>query len=104
MSTLPGYSVECVLKALILNSTPTKDQEDVEAEFRGQRAHCFEWLRLRYYRTGAPQLPVDVSASLTFVSSWETSIRYKAGMGVPDDSARFLTDVQKIVEWADNRI
>ncbi len=101
---LAGYSVECALKALILNSAPNKDQESIEAEFRGQRAHRFEWLRLRYNQTGAPQLPVDISESLTFVSSWETSIRYKPGMGEPKNASRFLSDVQKIVEWANNRI
>lgn len=36
---LAGYAVECMLKALILNSTPEKEHDSIEAEFRGQRAH-----------------------------------------------------------------
>ena len=44
---LAGYAVECMLKTLILNSLPEKDHETVEAEFRGQRAHQYEWLRNR---------------------------------------------------------
>lgn len=101
---LAGYSVECMLKALILNSMPEKEHETVEAEFRGQRAHQYEWLRHRYAQTNAPGLPVGISQSLAFVSTWETSLRYQPGLGEPEDAARFLREVKGILEWADNRI
>lgn len=101
---LAGYSVECVLKALILNSIPPRRQKEVEAEFRGQRAHRFEWLRHRYSEVGAPSLPKEINDALLYVSSWETSLRYKPGIGEPSDSSRFLSDVKKIVAWADSRI
>ena len=57
---LAGYAVECMLKTLILEATPEKDHATVEAEFRGQRAHHYEWLRQRYVQTHAPGLPADI--------------------------------------------
>ena len=101
---LAGYAVECMLKALILNSITQKDQETIETEFRGQRAHQYEWLRHRYAQTNAPLLPAPISESLTFVSTWETSLRYQPGLGDPKDATRFIKEVKKILDWADNRI
>ncbi len=101
---LAGYAVECMLKALILNSIPESGQEEVEAEFRGQRAHEYEWLRYRYAQTSPPGIPAAISASLAFVSTWDTSLRYKPGLGEPRDASRFLEEVKLILDWADNRI
>ena len=101
---LAGYAVECMLKALILNSLPAKDHESVEAEFRGQRAHQYEWLRLRYAQTNAPGLPAEISRSLAFVSTWETSLRYTPGLGDRQDALRFLAESRKILDWADKRL
>jgi len=101
---LAGYAVECILKSLILNSLPPKEHSAVESEFRGQRAHQYEWRRNRYAQTNAPSLPGDVSKALTFVSTWETSLRYKPGLGEPDDAIRFLNDVKHILDWADSRV
>jgi hypothetical protein len=101
---LAGYAVECMLKSLILDATPEQNHEEVEAEFRGQRAHQYEWLRDRYAQTNAPGLPSKVNESLVFVSTWETTLRYKPGMGNPRDADRFLTEVASILEWADSRI
>lgn len=101
---LAGYAVECMLKALILNSLPDKEHEIVESEFRGQRAHQFEWLRLRYAQTNAPGLPAAVSESLAIVSTWDTELRYRPGLGEPKDASRFLQEVKVILEWGDNRL
>jgi hypothetical protein len=101
---LAGYAVECMLKTLILNATPEQNHEEVEMEFRGQRAHQYEWLRYRYAQTNAPGLPPETNASLVFVSTWETSLRYKPGMGDPKDADRFLAEVTSILQWGDGRI
>jgi hypothetical protein len=101
---LAGYAVECAFKALILNATPKNQHQTVEGEFRGQRAHSFEWLRLRYSQTGAAQIPPNVNNSLVFVNSWETSIRYEPGKGEPDNAKRFLKEVNVFIEWANNRV
>ena len=72
---LAGYAVECMLKTLILEATPERDHAVVEAEFRGQSAHDYEWLRHRYVQTDAPGWSVDISQALAFVRTWETSLR-----------------------------
>jgi hypothetical protein len=101
---LAGYAVECMLKTLILDSTPEKDHAAVEAEFRGQRAHQYEWLRDRYAATKAPSLPAEVGQSLAFVRTWETALRYTPGLGDRRDAERFLAEARKILSWADSRI
>lgn len=101
---LAGYSVECMLKALILNATPEQKHEEVELEFRVQRAHDYEWLRNRYAQTKAPGFPRETNDSLVFVSTWETTLRYTPGMGDPDDASRFLDAVRSILRWGDSRM
>jgi len=101
---LPGYAIECILKTLILEATPEKDHAVVEAEFRGERAHDYEWLRHRYRQTHAPAWPTDISQALTFVGTWETALRYTPGVGDRQDAARFLAEARKIIAWADSRL
>ncbi len=101
---LAGYAVECMLKTLILDTTPEREHASVEAEFRGQRAHQYEWLRNRYAQTNAPGLPSEIGQSLAFVRTWETSLRYTPGLGNRQDASRFLAEARKIVEWADSRM
>ena len=100
---LAGYAIECILKTLILEATPEKDHAVVEAEFRGQRAHDYEWLRHRYRQTHAPAWPTDISQALTFVGTWETALRYTSGVRDRHDAARFLAEARKIIAWADSR-
>lgn len=101
---LAGYAVECMLKVLIFEATPEKEHEGVEAEFHGQRAHQYEWLRNRYAQTNAPGFPAEIAQSLAFVRTWETSLRYIPGLGHRADAARFLAEARKIMDWADRRI
>jgi hypothetical protein len=78
---LAGYAIECIRKTLILEATPEKDHTVVETEFRGPRAHDYEWLRHRYRQTHAPEWSTDISQALTFVGTWETALRYTPGVG-----------------------
>jgi hypothetical protein len=93
-----------MLKVLILNAAPEKEQETVEAEFHGQRGHQFEWLRKRYVQLNSRGLPGDINRSLVLVSTWDSSLRYKPGLGDPGDASRFLREVENILQWADSRV
>lgn len=42
---LAGYSVECMLKALILSSEVSSRHPATLESFRGAKAHHFEWLK-----------------------------------------------------------
>src|SRR5581483_3852365 len=68
---LTGYAVECILKALLLTSTPAGERPEVLATFRGAVAHNIDWLRDRLVqRIG--RLPVNENRHLSLVSSWST--------------------------------
>jgi hypothetical protein len=101
---LAGYSVECILKTLILDAIPKNQHESVASKFRGQDAHNYDSLRHRYSQTNSPPLPRAIQNSLLFVSTWNTSLRYQPGRGNSGDADRFLREVKAIMDWADNRI
>lgn len=57
---LAGYSVECILKALIVATVPRAQEGEILATFRGGRAHDYDWLRRLYAERGGPGLPPDL--------------------------------------------
>ena len=57
---LAGYSVECMLKALILSAVPQAQEAALLARFRGARAHDYEWLLELYAEQGGARLPASV--------------------------------------------
>jgi hypothetical protein len=100
---LTGYAVECILKALLVISTPAGARAGVLAEFRGAVAHNIDWLRGRLIqRIG--RLPVGENRHVSLVSSWATDLRYEPGPGDPEDAEAFLTAAQSILAWADGRM
>jgi HEPN domain-containing protein len=102
---LAGYAVECILKSLILSSTPVSKHRAVLAEeFRGARAHSIVWLRERLRETGAASFPPEISRDLTFVSTWSVDLRYTPGIGDPEDAEQFVQAVERIVKFADGRL
>lgn len=57
---LAGYSVECMLKALILESVPDRQEPLILAQFRGQQAHNPGWLLRLYKKTISASVPANV--------------------------------------------
>lgn len=101
---LAGYSVECMLKALILESVPENQEMGVLGQFRGQHAHEPEWL-FRLYRRGANvQPPVSLIPHLARVNTWSTSMRYLPGTLDEGDAERFIDSVQQVVVWVEGRL
>jgi HEPN domain-containing protein len=49
---LAGYSVECMLKALILSAVPQTHEEELLGMLHGVRAHDYEWLLHLYAEKG----------------------------------------------------
>jgi len=100
---LTGYAIECILKALLLMSTPAGDRAEVLATFRGAVAHNIDWLRERVIqRIG--RLPVGENRYLSLVSSWSTDMRYEPGPGDPEDAESFLAAARSILAWANGRM
>jgi HEPN domain len=100
---LAGYGVECILKALILDSLAAKPKAEILKEFRGQRAHNFDWLRNQYRNAGGPPFPRQITEAFLLVTDWSTDLRYMAGVRDPDDVAAFLSATEAIIKWADER-
>ena len=101
---LAGYCVECMLKALVLSSTPLKQRVRIAATFRGAKAHDFDWLKGVYLKRGGPPFPSLVSKAFVLVNTWATELRYKAGTYKYRDAVAFLKSVDEIVRWADGRM
>jgi hypothetical protein len=100
---LSGYAVECILKALLLTTTPTRERAAVLATFRGAIAHNIHWLREKLTQRGV-KFPVAEARHLTYVSSWSTDLRYKPGPGDAEDAEAFLAATHAVLAWAKGRM
>ena len=54
---LAGYSVECMLKALILSAVLQAQEAELLRMFHGARAHDYEWLLHLYVEKGGARMP-----------------------------------------------
>ena len=100
---LAGYAVECVLKALLLANIPRGRQRRFLQEFRGTRAHDFDWLRQQLQARGV-QLPQTLRKEFTRVNTWSTDLRYNPGTTRYDRGEAFLTAAAAVIEWVKGRL
>ncbi len=101
---LAGYSVECILKALIFSVVITAQTEAVLGSFRGARAHEYNWLRDQYRLRGGASFPGQVNRDFTLVDVWSTNLRYELAAFRKPEAEEFLESVDRIIEWAEGRI
>jgi hypothetical protein len=103
---LAGYSVECMLKALILSAVPTSKRLAAVNQFRkdGSKAHDLIWLKNEFLkRRGAP-FPATIQSALTFMSTWSVHLRYSPKILTPRFADRFLQSARLFVTFADMRL
>jgi HEPN domain-containing protein len=101
---LAGYTVECLLKALLLEGAAPGLRKQLLDEFRGSRAHSIEWLLVLYRQHVRANIPRDVSRHLRQVSSWSTELRYATVLEEQGDADAFVESVLAIIRWADGRM
>jgi hypothetical protein len=101
---LAGYSIECMLKALILSSLPAAQEEAALASFRGSRAHDYVWLREVYSERSGIRLPPEIRRIFALVSDWSTDLRYEPRSFKPNEIDEFLRGASEIFHWADGRL
>ncbi|MBS0209017.1 MAG: hypothetical protein JSS27_08700 [Planctomycetes bacterium] len=101
---LLGYSVECILKSLILNSVPNAKQEKLERSFRGAQGHDFTWLKRLYVRVSGRPIPASILADFTGVEEWSVELRYNTRQLKPNEFRDFSRAARRIVTWADQRM
>src|SRR5437868_128618 len=100
---LAGYSVECILKALLLHMATETDRGTLLGSLRHDLGHNLRRLRAGVLYRGAT-LPPVVARDLLLVSSWSPDLRYEPGPGDAVEAERFLRAARSIVYWADGRI
>lgn len=101
---LAGYSVECILKALVLASIASATiRKQIQRQFRGSRGHDFEWLKLQYKTMGGPPISGAIAKDFSLVSGWVVEIRYWTGQWNPKDAVDFIAAAERILKWADRR-
>lgn len=101
---LAGYSVECMLKALILESVSDRQELLILAQFRGQQAHNPGWLLRLYKKTVSANVPTNVIAHLVRVNSWSTDMRYQPSFMDEGDAQGFMKSVEQITLWVERRL
>ncbi len=101
---LGGYGVECMLKALILESVDAKNRAEAQKKFRGRIAHDFDWLRGMYRNLGGAEPPKEIIKQLVIVSGWSTDLRHEPRQIAAPDALAFMKAVEAIIHWADGRL
>lgn len=101
---LAGYSVECILKALILSVVPAGREDEILKTFRGGAAHNYDHLRSQYLSEGGAAIPKDVVPHFVRVNTWTVDLRYRPGTIKEADVKLFFESVIKIIRWADGRL
>jgi HEPN domain-containing protein len=101
---LAGYGVECLLKALVLSVVANNERQSMVSNFRGQRAHNFDWLRARYFENGGATFPPEITRQFVMVNTWDTEWRYRSGTVPQRDAEDFLSAAERIIDWADGRL
>jgi hypothetical protein len=75
---LAGYSVECILKAMIMHFTPPADREEAFGRLKsGAKMHYPEHLKEELKMLGHP-MPIDLVKRFRRFE-WSTSLRYESG-------------------------
>lgn len=100
---LAGYTVECSLKALILEVTPVTDRADqLKNLYSGAKMHRPEVL-LDILRTKGIRMPlILVRRFRRFV--WSTDLRYETGRRDKGETRAFLKTAQETYEWVEKTL
>jgi hypothetical protein len=101
---LAGYSVECMLKALILSNLSVRSRNATLQQFRGTKAHEYNWLRRKYLQNGGQPFPAAISKAFALVNTWAVELRYEPGASKYEDAVAFMDGAEAILVWVDGRI
>ncbi|MFM9964773.1 MAG: HEPN domain-containing protein [Planctomycetaceae bacterium] len=101
---LAGYSVECLLKALILSSEPPARHAETLESFRGSKAHSFDWLREQYQLRSGQVFSREIRNHFRTLNSWGTSLRYVPATFSDSQANRFLKASEAFLVWAESRL
>ena len=98
---LAGYGVECMLKALILSSTPRSQEKALLDSFRGKAGHHYDLLKDLYLLRGGAPFPRDVNRAFSLVDGWSTDLRYSPRETERREADAFVDAARRIMGWID---
>jgi HEPN domain-containing protein len=101
---LAGYSVECILKALILEALPAGKRTERAKRFRGAAWHSLDRLKAEYVDLAGRNVPRVIAPDLSRVSVWTTDLRYSTEVLKQKEAVRFLASANTILKWAEGRL
>ena len=100
---LSGYTIECTLKALILESTPPHEKEKALKKITaGAKMHDIEVLIGILKDLGRP-IPVELVKRLR-KSTWSTTLRYKSGRTATGHTRAFLKTAKAMYDWVGRQL
>ena len=96
---LAGYSVECILKSLILHLTPEANQNDTFNRLKGgAKMHYPEHLKEELKTLGC-EMPIALIKRFRRFE-WSTSLRYESGRRPASEVRGYLTAARTTIAWA----
>jgi len=100
---LGGYTLECTLKALILENTPAKDKPATLKKITsGKKMHNVEVLSGLLKDLGCP-VPLKLVKKLR-KSTWSTALRYETGRTDTGETRAFLKTAKAVYNWVESQL
>ncbi len=100
---LAGYTVECTLKALILEVTPVADRPGTLKKISsGKKMHDTEILSGILKDRGCP-IPLDLVKRFRR-SRWSTALRYESGRMDTGETRGFLKTAKMAYDWVEGQL
>jgi hypothetical protein len=100
---LGGYTIECTLKALILELTPDQERAAMSKTLgSGSRMHNAEILGGILKGRGRP-LPLELIKRFRRFP-WSTELRYQAGRTDTGETRGFLITAKRTYDWVEGQL
>jgi len=95
---LAGYSVECILKSLVMHLTPEPDRQEAFDRLRGgAKMHYPEHLKEELRNLGRP-MPLDLVKRFRRFE-WSTDLRYESGKKPTGEVRGYLKLAKATMDW-----
>lgn len=98
-----GYSVECSLKALVLEYTPDADQATILEAITQRAAYHRPDVLLGLLRRRGIKLPIELAKRMRRFD-WTTALRYETGRKDTGETNALLRTARSIYEWVEGQM
>ena len=100
---LAGYTIECSLKALILELSSPQDRKDTLRRITsGAKMHELEVL-IALLRDLGCSMPLELAKRLR-KSTWSTTLRYRSGRPAIGHTRAFLKTAKAVYNWVESQL